>query len=300
MPIEVIGSALAEVAVEKILKVTVGNVGKWFDDRILVKRITSPQDIDFQKALDIYDERIPEEVMLPRDVIFCLVRNSCETTTIEKVDKNPLSIWSNKLSSKNNFQEYFFVAKIKYDVCGLLWFQYYPERRLIFISYVVVSKKFKDRKGPIAAGLIQELGRLLKTELKECEAIIAEVEMAEASSPEKVQKNNKARVRLFKQLGQQINIQIKTPQIEYRQPHMILYDELPEKELSLLYGWTNSNREHQELTRDEYIRFLRFIYLDVYADTPLDDSNSEMEFQNYLSNFFEERIHDIPERILVR
>lgn len=301
MPFELIGSALAELAVQKVAKGAVNVIGNLlFDDRIAVKRITDPQDIDFQKALDTYDERIPEDVMLPRDVIFCLVKNAFETTKIKEVDKKPLSIWNSKLSSKSTLQEYFFVAKIKSNVCGLLWFQYYPERRLIFISYVVVSKKFKDRKGPIAAGLIQELGRLLKTELSECEAIVTEVEMASALSSEKMRKNNKARVRLFKQLGRQINIQIKIPQIEYKQPHLVFYDETPEKEMHLLYAWTNSTREHQELTRDEYIRFLRFVYLDVYADTPLDDPSSEIEFQNYLSIFFEKRKLGIPERIPVR
>src|SRR2546423_1530864 len=89
-----------------------------YKKRIHVRRITKPNDKDFNQLMHIYEQLLPaNERSSPEDIMRWL-----KEYNIKRKDPN------------HTLEEYWLIGKIEGMVVSLLFFQYYTDTKLLFIT----------------------------------------------------------------------------------------------------------------------------------------------------------------------
>lgn len=252
---------------------------------IKVKRIQSTDDPDLLQALELYSRNIPNnERDNPENIVRWLQEIQIET-----------------MAGKCKLKDYFLITKVREKVCGLLYAQYYPHSRLMFISYMVVDRDIPEARWCAASNaLLRYLSHELHKTLKNCEGIVFELEYPKKEKKREQILTCRARIRHFCALARMQNIVVKKIKIDYRQPKLSLWENrYSEEKQALMYGRTRPPHIATTIPRDEVVKVLSFFYNDIYGDHFEDDPIRNTKFRHYLKKLYETMIRDLPDDILV-
>jgi len=246
---------------------------------MVVKRIQSPSDQDLIPALELYCRSIPEN---ERDSQETIVRWLQEIEIETKEGRCKL-------------KDYFLVAKVGNRVAGLLYGQYYPNRGLMFVSFMAVDREYLETRHCLAStALLRYLSRELRRGLKTCEGIVFELEY-HGSGNKKHDRTCRARMRHFRALARTQNLAVKEIEVGYRQPKLSLWEgNQKEERQHLMYGRTKPPALSTTISRTEVERILRFLHEDIYGDHFEDDPGRDREFRLYLNGLYRKLTANLP------
>jgi transcriptional regulator with XRE-family HTH domain len=240
--------------------------------KIEVRRIEDPSDPDLPPALDLYCERIPDHLLREPDDIVRWLKEDLEA----------------KREGTATVEDYFLIAKMRGEVCGLLYSHYYLRRRMMII---IVSKEGVPgtHHSAISRALLEYLLRELSETL---EGVVAELESEE----------KKSRMRLFRWWARINDVTIGEIKIDYLQPKLSLWDEDEQEEkLMLIYGRTRPPYLSIPgmIPRSEVANVLDLIYNDSYGEAFEDDPVRDAEYRRYLKQLYERIVATLPEEVQV-
>lgn len=270
--------ALAAIVGALILLLSSLGILKPRPPSIRVKKIETADDLDLSLALKLYNGNnrgIPENAKdSPENIVRWLQEVQEETE-----------------QRCCRLKDYFLVAKVQERVYGLLYGHYYPERRLMFLSYIVTDENVPEaRGGDASAALTQYLSREWRKRLKDLEGIVFELDYERYS----------ALKRLFLPLAQMQKVVVKEININYLQPMLSLWENgYQEERQVLMYGRTLPPHLSTTIPRDEVKKVLGFIYMDIYGDYFGYNPDEDAKYRQYLEALYERVVAGLPEEIKV-
>jgi hypothetical protein len=224
---------------------------RWWLDRdrraIKVHHIKDPQDKNLEPALRLCERMLPSnEVDSPSQVARWLAEVKQETA-----------------EGRCRLIDYLLVSTVDDQVCGVLYAQYYPLYKLMFVSYVVADEEIaRARDGRATQSLFKYLQAAQSNELAEMEGVVFEMEYPRSNGA-----------------GQSARTQ--SP---YRQPRLDLEDPSYEEERQLLaYGRTQPPPIVRSIPREEAENVLSFVYNAIYGDQFEGYPNQDREYRQYLT-----------------
>lgn len=251
---------------------------------ILVRRIRAAGDPDLLPALALYTRGIPEN---------------------ERDNQDDIVRWLKEVEIESRegpckLKDYFLVAKAGSRVAGFLYSQYYPNSRLLFVSFMAVDPNIPEARRCLAStALLQYMSRELRSGLKSCEGLVFEIEYSR-SGHKKRDATCRARMRHFRALAGTRAIVVKEIGIDYKQPRLSLWEsDQREERQHLLYGRTRSPHLSATIPRNEAEKVLRFLYEEIYGDNFEDDPRKNTQYRQYLGNLCHRTLRDLPEMIPV-
>lgn len=244
---------------------------KWWLDRdhrlIKVHRVTDPDDVYLESAIILCEQKLlPNEVDSPANVARWLAEVKQETA-----------------EGRCRLLDYLLVSTLNEKVCAVLYAQYYPLYKLMFISYVVADDEVPEaRDGKATQSLLKYLRASQSHELAEMEGIVFEMAYP-TGNPAEQNLRNRSRCRLFEFYAQQLGIIVRVLDIPYRQPRLDLEDPSSKEERQLLaYGRTQPPPIDRSISHEEAGNVLSFVYKAIYGDQFEGDPRRDREYREYL------------------
>lgn len=251
---------------------------------VVVRLVQDPADPDLDKALQLYEKRIPDyQAFEPSDIIRWL-RDDLEG---RKLKSAPSTDW-------------FLVAKYRRQLGGFMLFHYFPKHRLAFVAYMVVANTPGAPPNAVSANLCGTVSRLLRTrkELRGCARLILEVEDPRKEKSAKKQDECLARVRRFCTLAEMQGLSMRALDIDYVQPKLSLGDSVSvERPLLLMSARTWQAKVSAEIDRMEVEQILSFIYTDLYPEGYSTDPRENTAYREYCSGLRDRTISSLPSPI---
>jgi hypothetical protein len=258
-----------------------------------IKRIEDPEDPDFRDALALHDRAtswgtVPGNAWdAPEDIARWFKEVHLETK-----------------DGRSKLADYFLVAKVSGRVGALLYGQYYPDVRLMFISYMVVDRDFRDaRQAQFTAALVEYLATDLQGTLATCEGVVFELEYG-SETDERQKSLCRARYRRFRGLAEAKNIVVREIVIPYMQPKLSLWEDGREEErLHLMYARIRpSTFSHgtRTIPRSEAEKVLRFVYKEIYGDHFDTIPDWDTEYRAYVNSLYERAVSGLPDEVPVK
>jgi hypothetical protein len=263
----------------------------WYSNRLHVKHITDPDDPDLIAVWELQTESFRPEIA---------------------DDLNEMRSWVAGSSGRNSLGDhhYTFVVlalKERQTICGYVYAQYYESRRIIFLSYLVLSRsKMKSvhaaQKGAVM--LLRILLRKCSRRGAEWQAVVTEVE----EDPVHNNRSARAKMALFQNAAKKLSAEagrsavpvFKLP-LDYVQPALrpedisatrarpnrqwLLYAPRSDKGLVTVdgkYFMTKTTTAHLLET------LLMYCYADTFPDSP--------EYQHYIKGEFDRYLGSLTER----
>lgn len=261
---------------------------KWWLDRehqsVKVYRIKEPDDPRLESALHLCERMLPaNEVDSPANVARWLAEIKRETA-----------------EGRCRLIDYLLVSVLDRKVCGVLYGQYYPLYKLMFISYVVADgEDAAARDGRATQSLFRYLRAARSDELAEMEGIVFEMEYPIPDATEQ-SRRSRSRSRLFEFYAQQLGITVRILDIPYRQPRLDLEDPCCKEEPQLLaYGRTEPPAISRSVSREEVQNVISFVYKAIYGDQFEGDPNQDAEYRRYLDTLCSDLTDSLPAEVPV-
>jgi hypothetical protein len=261
---------------------------KWWLDRehqlVKVYRIKEPDDTRLESALKLCERMLPaNEVDSPANVARWLAEVKQETA-----------------EGRCRLIDYLLVSVLDGKVCGVLYGQYYPLYKLMFISYVVAdAEDAAARDGRATQSLFKYLRAARDDELAEMEGIVFEMEYPNPHTTEQ-NRRSRSRSRLFEFYAQQLGITVRILDIPYRQPRLDLDDPSCKEEPQLLaYGRTALPAISRSVPREEVQNVISFVYKAIYGDQFEGDPNQDLEYRRYLDTLCQDLSDKLPAEVPV-
>jgi len=256
---------------------------RWWLDReremVKVQRIRRPDDDSLQPALALCERLLPQnEVDSPADVARWLAEIEQETA-----------------EGRCRLVDYLLVSKIDQQVCGVLYGHYYPQYKLMFLSYMVSDDTIpKARDGKATQSLMKYLLKARDHELSDMEGIVFEMAYPKSTLREK-NLRCRSRSRLFEFYAQQLDITVRVLNSPYQQPRLELGGKEYEEERQLLaYGRTCAPALSQSIPRSEAEHVLSFVYSGIYGDQFEGDPHQDRQYREYLDDMYRRVTQDLP------
>jgi hypothetical protein len=196
--------------------------------------------------------------------------------------------------------DYLLVSTLNDQVCGVLYGQYYPLYKLMFVSYVVADEERAGaRDGRATQSLFKYLQAAQSDELAEMEGVVFEMEYPRSDGTGQSLRNQ-SRSRLFEFYARQLGIAVRILDIPYRQPRLDLEDPSYEEERQLLaYGRTQPPPIVRSIPREEAENVLSFVYNAIYGDQFEGNPNQDQEYRQYLSRLCADVRDKLPAEVPV-
>lgn len=249
--------------------------------RIVVRRVSKPQDRSLYAAFSLYERRLPEN---ERDSFDNIVRwlRECQERDKRKDAK---------------FRDYLLLASAEGRICGIFYGTYYARTRLLLVGYLVSDNRSRAGKDVVPA-LLRYIKRLLQGELRDCVGIVFEVEhFAYADSPKKCRRC-RAREEYFRGCLRGEGLVVKSLSFDYCQPRLSLWDsESKEEPQVLMYGRTQPPPLANTLPKSEVAAILDTIYNDWYGDCYEDAPERSKAYRAYLRHLYEEKVAALPDEV---
>ncbi len=234
-------------------------------DAIQIERITSvKQRATLMLALALYGKRLPE--------------NECDSE--EEIIRWVKEIEAETKAGNCSLKDYFLIAKIGDQVEGMLYAQYYPDRGLAFLSYLVIEESSEAHNLRASARLLDYLLTELRAE--KCTGIVFELEFSKTGKLAH-RRECRSRMRRFRWLSRLLGVIVKEVVIPYRQPKLSLWEQGRQEERQhLMYGRLDSPELNDAIRKPEARNILGFLYEDIYGDGFEYDANRDSRFRGYL------------------
>lgn len=192
---------------------------------------------------------------------------------------------------------YLLLGKLNGDAVCFLKAMYDRNNKYLFIAYYGIDTTVKQASKLAAPAIIKRFVGLLN-ELNDCQAIIFEAESPHSALEGNENKIRKARLRLFKQTAGRLNVKLFRLDFDYLQPHM----EVPRGEPSLeermlLFYAPIDNLVTDQLSKEQVLDILRFVYLQIYRPTFRHDPLKDFAYQSYLHSLLRSYETSLPDCI---
>lgn len=243
-----------------------------FRKRIIVKLVKDKHDTDLDDFILLYDEIIEDNIRIAPEEIIKFI--GCHKPTPE-----------------TTVCDYLFLCKKEGKVIGFLKTIYCVEKGILFIAYLGIDKQNEQARKQATFSLYYKLRKLIKSKLKNCKAIIFEVEAS------KLAKSN-AKQRLFKNAVERFSFPCFRFDIEYFQPEMPSDEGSTQKEKTalLLVPLKKELSAKKEIDKQTMLDYLDFIYNKIYART-YDDRELNQVYKMYLDDLIKEYERTLPDKI---
>lgn len=269
----VIGAIVAAYLYEKKIR-----------DRTSVHRITSPDDNDIGRLIELYVELFPEESSnYSADDIVEMIEHQSHGTEYGEVVA----------------EDFILVAKYKGDVVGFLFCHFYPDRQKAIVSYYGIDKAVLEARRSAANALLAYLYKNLVAKGRRCEYLFFDVERPDTASTAHEKVRRKARISVLKQSARSFQLRAYCLDFEYSSPRITLSEGTKETPLTLMVI-PLSRPLGTRITRDEVLEFLRFIYLDCYGDYYSVNDEPYQAFRDHLANSLQRFETSLPESVGVK
>lgn len=183
----------------------------------------------------------------------------------------------------------FALAKKDSELFGFIFATYYFKSKLSFISYLVINDEIKEaRKIDIQDRIVVELFEFQNKQFKQIQGVVAEVEYDNDSSNDRSNK----KVRDFKVLSKISGYKLWTLwDVPSKEPDPSPQTSSPnnERPIVLLYIRTKNNpkfNSDERPTKLEIENILKFVYLNVYYDSHIDDDKLCQKYRTYLDDLY--------------
>ena len=236
-----------------------------FLNPIVVRRITDPQSADLLSALDLYEQRIPEEQRFESADIIRWLREDREQQRHRKTGP----------------RDYFVVAKFRKKVVGLILFHFYDVPSLVFFAYLVAAKG-PGTPGRISESLVSFITKSVRRgPLSHCKAFILELEDPRRRTNKSDITNGLARIRLFCKLAETCGFTLRAADIPYLQPPLShsAGSTLAQEKLLLMCAYATSKGDRSSISKGELNALLEFIYLELYPEGYSADCEENDEYR---------------------
>jgi hypothetical protein len=183
----------------------------------------------------------------------------------------------------------FAFAKKDSELFGFIFATYYLRAKLSFVSYLVINDKIKEaRTIDIQDRLVAQLFEFENKQFKQIQGVVAEVEYDNNTSNDRSNK----KIRDFKALSRTFGYKLWTlwdvPSKE-PDPSPATSSSANERQIVLLYIRTKNNpksKSNEPPTKAEIENILKFVYLNVYYDSHIDDDNLCKKYRTYLDGLY--------------
>jgi len=249
------------------------------EPQVEISRVSDPEDDDLHEALILYKKRLPEH---ERDQDDDIIRWFQE---IEAETKNGIC----------ELKDYFLVARLGDRVCGLMYFHYYPETKLAFVSYLVTDGDNDTTQSRVTNRLAKRAGKLLKKEAKGLIGFVAETDdpRRAESSPKRLEA--RARIKLFRKIAQTQRAALMVLDMPYVQPRTSLEErDAQATPMVLIYARPGRINKLPFIPKADGERILRFVYNTVYAD---EFPDSDGRYREHLRGLLEKQLAQLPDQI---
>lgn len=250
-----------------------------------VRLVADFADPDVRSALDLYEERIPDQEKFEAPDIIRWLREDQEQRSSGIVGP----------------RDYFVVAKLNGKVCGFTLLHYYPVVQLAFIAYLVAERGVVIDHGSISQRLLEKVAWVFANEeyLRQCKGFLLEVDDPVGSPDERREKL--ARIRLFCMLAESLGFSLRGLRFDYRQPLLWIPgpDEIGvEMPMVLMYARKAPFEDGNSfLPRAEVARLLEFVYKWLYPEGFSDVANENVRYRKYLDQFYADQIAKLPDEV---
>jgi hypothetical protein len=246
-------------------------------DRISIRRIKSSTDDHIAGLLDLYGTLFPED--------------DGTNYSLEEV----VEFMDAKYEAKHHVEveNINLVAVLKDEVIGFIFCHLYPERRKAIVSYFAINKENAEARLRGARRLLTKLKDILiKGDL--CDALFFDLQGFDSTTSKTERSERRARRVLFKQNAKSFGLKAREFQFSYYCPKVSMSEGAHEYPFSL-YCIGIRDQIPDQVSKQQMLEYLRFIYLDCYGDLyPLDDPRFE-EYQKHLRNIVEQYENTLPE-----
>jgi hypothetical protein len=256
---------------------------QFYKNRIHVRRITKPNDKDFNQLMHIYEQLIPDnERSSPEDIVRWLSEYN-----IERKDPN------------HTLEDYWLVGKIEGVVVSFLYFHYYTDTRLLFISYYGVDKNAQEEHHLATGAMLEFFQKRIRKILSQCEGIVYETECPAPEDSKEAKRRKKARIELFKAYARKLETTAYQIDIDYVAPRLdtdknTFFDE---EHLALSYIPFKTPSILNSIKKQEVLKILYFVYCQVYGDSYTDDEEKDKDYRSYVASVLEFYEATLPEEI---
>jgi hypothetical protein len=254
-----------------------------YKNRIHVRRISKPNDKDFNQLMHIYEQLLPaNERSSPEDIIRWL-----NEYDIKRKDPN------------HTLEEYWLVGKIEGIVVSFLFFQYYTDTKLLFLSYYGVDKNAQEKHHLATGAMLEYFQKRIRKQLSQCERIVYETECPASEDSRETKRRKKARIELFKAYAKNLGFTAYQIDIDFIAPRLDIEKDtfFDEEHLALSYiPFITSPRLHS-IKKQEIIKILYFVYCQVYGDSYTEDEEKDKRYRAYVASVLEYYEATLPEEI---
>jgi Domain of unknown function (DUF4062) len=252
-----------------------------------VELVANCTDPDILSALDLYENRIPENEKFEAPDIVRWLR--------EDQDQRRRGIAGPR--------DYFVVAKQDGKVCGFTLLHYYPTVQLAFVAYLVAEKGVPTDHGFISQKLLEKVAWVFLNEeyLRPCKGFLLEVDdPGRANTPDE-KRERLARVRLFSMLAESLGFSLRALDIDYHQP-LLWIPETGETSMEvpmiLMYARRLPSEEaNNRLAKPEVAMLLAFVYKWLYPEGFSEVQEENRKYREYLDAFYEQQMALVPPEI---
>jgi len=256
--------------------------------RIRIKEIKSSKDPDLNGFLDLYNTLINDEIRIDASEI------------IRWIDEDQVL----RKTKSHKYYHYLFVGKLGKEIVSFIKFMYRTDSKYLFIAYYGVNTNIEQARLFAAPLMMRTLLHLLQKELKDCKAVLCEVQKPQAWLDQAENNKRKARLRLFKETARMLNFRLFEIDFEYLQPEMeIEPNQQPSSEESMILLYAPIRDEiplSRQLPKEKLLEILAFIYLQIYRPTYRNEPEKDLIYQSYLNSLLELYKDVLPDYIPLR
>jgi len=261
----------------------------WIKSRttVKVKLLTKSTDKDVEGFVELYDKLIDENQRIdPAEIISWID----EDRVLRKLETH-------------NYLHYLFVGKLSGSVVSFLKTMYCKDTQYMFIAYYGIDTSVERARRLAAPAMMKSLANLIKKDLKDCKAVIAEVEPPNMKIDERENTERRARIRLFKETANRLSYPMYEIGIKYLQPQMEIADDEKylEEESILLYAPVSDPKPYnKKIPKEKVLDILRFIYLQIYRPTFRHDPENDFSYQRYLNTLLQHYETTLPDTVSLK
>jgi hypothetical protein len=257
-------------------------VERRFLNPIVVHRVTDPKDADLFSALELYDQRIPDEQRFESADIIRWLREDRE---------------QQRLRPEGGPRDYFLVAKFRKKVCGFSLFHFYETRSLIFFAYLVAAKG-PGTPSRISESLISYTTKMLrKKPLKQCKGFVLELEDPRRGTNRSDVNYSLARIRLFCKLAETCGFTLRAVDVPYLQPPLSHSAQDGQEQLLLMCAYPGDNGARSSMPKEELNSLLEFIYLELYPEGYSPDEEESEQYRRACAAALERLAAQLPDTV---
>ncbi len=249
---------------------------KRWSRRVVVKRVRKASDSGLELALDLYEDRLGENV---RD------------------SREDVKRWIGEGSYRRGqgpgrLALYPYIATCRGRACAFFYGEYYFTPRLFLVSYIV-ARPGKDGQMAIRR-MIRALGKTLKR--SGCKGIVFELARDRLPGTDP----SLSRWRHFQRLLRPFGIQLAKLQIPYVQPRLSLWDSsLSEEQQDLFYGTLMPPHPTESIPKSTVESILHTVYNAWYGGSFEDDAGQNVQWKEYIRKVFERVVQQLPDPVPV-